>query len=266
MEAAQYSKPDALTARARSALVLLMLLTCTLVAACSHDLDDFVLPDAAGGSDAPGGPDAPAGTDAVINKDAPPDLSVDLNCLAPKIACSGVCVDPSSDEKHCGGCDKACPANTNCKSSQCECLLGYGDCDTNPQNGCEAQLSTDVLHCDGCNKACPSKHICVSASCRCDPNTAGSCGSTGQYCSSSSGSCLTCDKTRLNCDLKGDCECVGKCSGSTCDSTCTYGAPNQCGSVYHACTSNGVCTACAAGTKNCDRQSGCGTPESTPCT
>ncbi len=244
--------------RARPALVLL---TCALVAACSHDLDDFVLPDA------PAGPDVPVGPDAVIKKDAAPlDLGVDhQSCLAPKIACGGGCVNPSSDEKHCGGCDKPCPANTSCKSSQCECLQGYGDCDTNPQNGCEAQLSTDVLHCGGCDKPCPSKHLCVSEICRCDPNTAGSCGSTGQYCSSSTGACLTCHKTRFNCDLKGDCECVGKCSGTTCDSTCTYGIPNQCGSVYHACTSSGVCTACASGTKNCDRQSGCGTPESTPC-
>jgi hypothetical protein len=77
---------------------------------------------------------------------------------------------------------------------------------------------------------------------------------------------VTCDKGKFNCDGTGGCECIGKCSGTTCDNSCTYGVPNQCGSIYHECKTNGVCALCPAGVKNCDQQSGCGTPEGTPCT
>jgi hypothetical protein len=54
------------------------------------------------------------------------------------------CIDLSSSAAHCGSCSNACPSAPNaiatCKASTCTiaCNPGYGDCDSNPTNGCEA--------------------------------------------------------------------------------------------------------------------------------
>lgn len=235
-----------------------LLLACVLLTACSHDLDIFV--DRGTGLDTT--TDSPL-TDTLTDSGAP-DHIADLSCTAPLIPCGGACVDPTSDDKHCGGCDAPCPANTSCKSSACDCLAGYEDCDTDTQTGCEAHLATDVDNCGKCNKSCTTGQICRKGKCVCDPVGVGACG-PADYCSASHATCQSCDKYRLNCDLTGNCECVGKCSGTACDNTCTYGIPGQCGSVYHACKSNGTCAPCPSGLKNCDQQSGCGTPEGDPC-
>jgi len=64
--------------------------------------------------------------------------------------------------EHCGACNAPCAAasldhvqTASCEASDCEitCQPGYGDCDTNPSNGCETSLN-DNLNCGGCNLAC----------------------------------------------------------------------------------------------------------------
>ncbi|MBX7077553.1 MAG: choice-of-anchor L domain-containing protein [Nannocystaceae bacterium] len=62
-------------------------------------------------------------------------------------ACCGTCVDLATDEAHCGGCDAPCDTvvhgTASCEDSSCvpSCNVGYGDCDGDASNGCEAQGS-----------------------------------------------------------------------------------------------------------------------------
>jgi hypothetical protein len=76
--------------------------------------------------------------------------------------CSGQCVSTSSNLSNCGGCGQVCnPANVNhaeCTNSACSydtCAAGFGDCDSNRANGCEANLS-EPDHCGSCSTTCSS--------------------------------------------------------------------------------------------------------------
>src|SRR5207245_11033446 len=48
----------------------------------------------------------------------------------------------------------ACPAGSGCAAGSCACLAGRGDCDGNPANGCEADLTTDANNCGVCGASC----------------------------------------------------------------------------------------------------------------
>jgi hypothetical protein len=43
-------------------------------------------------------------------------------CTGGEIPCGGVCVDPRSDDAHCGGCGMACGATTSCATGRCRPL------------------------------------------------------------------------------------------------------------------------------------------------
>jgi hypothetical protein len=68
-----------------------------------------------GGHDPDGGtvdvPDARPGPDAGPGPDA-------LVCAAPKMDCSGTCIDTTNDPDHCGSCTRVC-ASGICENSQC---------------------------------------------------------------------------------------------------------------------------------------------------
>ncbi len=46
------------------------------------------------------------------------------------------------------------------------CPTGTGDCDDNPSNGCETELSSDDAHCGSCTVACASDRSCIEGTCR----------------------------------------------------------------------------------------------------
>ena len=50
--------------------------------------------------------------------------------------------------------DPDCAANGLCVGGQCVCAAGYGDCNGNPNDGCEAYVVTDPNNCGGCNLQC----------------------------------------------------------------------------------------------------------------
>ncbi|MEQ9081610.1 MAG: hypothetical protein RLP09_47530 [Sandaracinaceae bacterium] len=88
--------------------------------------------------------------------------------------CGDGCVDPASDARHCGGCDRACDdtnaTGVTCVTGACVldgCAAGFEDCNGDPSDGCEARPSEDAAHCGACGNACEGGVACVSG--RCDP-------------------------------------------------------------------------------------------------
>jgi hypothetical protein len=80
-------------------------------------------------------------------------------CFSLKHECDEVC------GKNCGSCFNPHGLNV-CLNGLCQpnCSIGYGDCDKNRTNGCEAQLGTD-LNCASCGNACPEGKACIKGIC-----------------------------------------------------------------------------------------------------
>ncbi|MFO0756798.1 MAG: DNRLRE domain-containing protein [Byssovorax sp.] len=145
-----------------------------------------------------------------------------VTCAANFADCNGVAADGCEADLHstatCGSCGTPCAlphATASCATGACavgSCDLGWGDCDGNPQNGCETDL-TSTANCGACGVACAL------------PNAAVSC---------AGGSCkaLSCNAGSFDCDgsLADGCE------------------PLPCGNGSH-CASAGDCAShvCAAG-------------------
>ena len=134
----------------------------------------------------------------------------------------------------CGACGLACPSGASstavCAGGVCgiTCAAGTADCDANPVNGCEVDL-TSALACGLCSNRCAgATPVCVTGS------SGSSCGSG---CAVGQARCgATCVDTQSSVDNCGGCgnACPG---GANATRTCTAGA---CGLT------------CAPGTANCD--------------
>ena len=65
-------------------------------------------------------------------------------------ACDNACVDTSSDPSNCGGCGRTCVvpnADAMCVAGSCAldtCALGFADCDSDMNNGCELAVDCDT--------------------------------------------------------------------------------------------------------------------------
>jgi len=84
--------------------------------------------------------------------------------------------DLKTDVGNCGQCGKVCGNHANaygvCKDGKCGvgCNTGFGDCNGNADDGCEATLASDSIHCGACG------HSCLGARCvagQCQPVTLG---------------------------------------------------------------------------------------------
>ena len=68
--------------------------------------------------------------------------------------------DLQNDKVNCGKCGNVCPLNANsypvCTSGKCgiACNSGFGNCDGNDANGCEASLGNDPNNCNACGRTC----------------------------------------------------------------------------------------------------------------
>ena len=94
-----------------------------------------------------------------------------VTCCAPGTTCCGTsCVDLSIDVQNCGSCGTTCTApnaTTACVNGTCRmvaCTPGFGDCNGNPNDGCETSLNNNI-NCGRCGLVCPPGTSCVSGVC-----------------------------------------------------------------------------------------------------
>ena len=190
-------------------------------------------------------------------------------CGSGQTLCSGQCVSLQNNLNNCGACGNVCQQAQNstpvCSGGVCSlvCHAGYGDCDHNPNDGCEINLQTDPNNCGACGNVCQSGQSCVSGVCQMscspgqtlcpgnhcaylqsDPSNCGSCGFSCPYGPESipycaSGVCeIVCDSGYGNCDNNPNngCETNLMTNNSNCGA-CGY----SCG-IFQTCV-GGVCTA-----------------------
>ena len=95
-------------------------------------------------------------------------------CAAGLADCNqdGVCETSITDPANCGGCGLLCPSGLHssptCMLGSCSitCEAGWGDCDADPSNGCESDLTTPGT-CGSCGVSCGG--ACVAGACEtCD--------------------------------------------------------------------------------------------------
>ena len=192
--------------------------------------------------------------------------------------CAGRCVDLQTDAAHCGGCGVTCGAGANatarCAAGRCEatCAQGFGDCDGEGGNGCEADLRTSVTACGACGRACAavnatptcSDGVCGRGACLagfgdCDGdaangceaafNTLSNCGACGTVCGTANAT-ATCgvEGCALRCAQGfGDCD---RRAANGCEANIASDDAN-CGACGNSCatrtTQTGVAHACQAG-------------------
>ena len=174
----------------------------------------------------------------------------------------------SNDVTHCGSCTTQCQAihgTTACVNGACTptCATGWGDCDGDPSNGCETDLTISPANCGTCGKSCAAQNAqttCSNSTCAivaCSPyyfdndtNPATGCEYKCDYLVPST---ETCDGTDQDCDgsidetfdFQNDPNHCGNCTttcgtttgGLCCAGTCRNSDPNNCGACSRTCTS-----------------------------
>ena len=150
-------------------------------------------------------------------------------CASGRACCSGQCIDTASDVDNCGGCGLACDlphaSGIACHGSTCSatgCESFFADCDRNPSNGCEVNLTHDPNNCYGCGVTC---HAPPHATAGCSVSNCGI------------GACLA---GWADCNLSSGDGCEYATSGFASDAA-------NCGGCLHACGAgqscvNGVCS------------------------
>ena len=233
-----------------------------------------------------------------------------FNCNAGFGNCDGLpangCeINLTNSVANCGSCGNVCPTPANataiCSASACglgSCNAGFGNCDGNPANGCETNITNNVNNCGACGNVCSfangtgacTASACTIASCNagfanCDGNGANgcetnissnvnNCGACGVVCSfaNGTGACTASACTVASCNA-GFANCDGN-GANGCETNISSNV-NNCGACGVSCAianGTGACTAsvcsiasCNAGFANCDgiRANGCETNIST---
>jgi hypothetical protein len=113
---------------------------------------------------------------------------------ASNACCSNVCRDTKTDVNHCGACGTACTnqhGTTSCSNGACSPTCSpanqWGNCDGDPNDGCETQLNS-TTNCGACGSPCDpqnatggcSTYTCLISSCdagysNCDSNPGNGC-------------------------------------------------------------------------------------------
>jgi hypothetical protein len=183
-------------------------------------------------------------------------------------ATNGCETDVRVSVSHCGSCGNACPARPNalatCSGSSCgiSCLTGFGNCDSNNTNGCEADLRTSTSHCGACGRACVLSNAtsaCDTGACTiaaCNPGYADCDGNATNGCEANEQSSpLHCGGCGMVCPVPTEPNRVATCGSGTCGTACAPGFGDCDGDLSNGCemdlrtTSNcGACgRVCSAG-------------------
>jgi Stigma-specific protein, Stig1 len=168
------------------------------------------------------------------------------DCAELEQACAGRCVARDSLE-HCGACDRDCTdlpnvdGATQCNSDHCAfepsaCSPGHGDCNGDPDDGCETELNAPA-NCGACDATCDEPQLCAAtgdghacvAHCPAERPTA------------CEGSCVDLDSSAEHC--------------GACGAACAAGArceAGRCGAA--ACAAGEACTSseCRSGQTRCE--------------
>jgi hypothetical protein len=201
-----------------------------------------------------------------------------LTCNAGFADCNGNAADGcevnvASDPNHCGACGTACSGangTPSCTAGACQiaCHPGFADCNGNPTDGCETNVSNNPMHCGACGTVCSDVSgtpSCTAGACQiacdagfadCNGNAAdgcetdvfgdeNNCGACGTVCSSVNGtpSCAA-GACQIPCNPGFD-----DCNGNTADG-CEVNVssdPNHCGACGTVCSSVNGAPSCAAG-------------------
>jgi len=162
-------------------------------------------------------------------------------CAAGRLTCGGGCVDPQTDDAHCGGCGHACAATEACVQGAClpkDCP--QEDCD--PLSVCYQGACVD-RPCVGV--VCSGGQVCQGGVCACPPKST-TCGGSCVDPKTDSAHCGSCD---TGCGAGTRCAagaCLPTaCDGGACDplSVCYQGGCVEAACVGVACTGGQRCTA-----------------------
>ena len=136
-------------------------------------------------------------------------------CPSGQKRCNQRCVANDKPETGCGN-DSCNPCSTNngtaaCLNGKCivaTCNDGFLDCNDDPSDLCEHDITNDRESCGFCNQKCPGTMRCEDATCKCDGNQGQECGGPGWTCMTPAGRCK-CGGTLCNfgegCNDNNDC-------------------------------------------------------------
>lgn len=180
------------------------------------------------------------------------------------LVCDGVCVAANSPN-HCGTCEHDCTklpnvsGSVSCNAGQCSfpaasCAPGFAHCSTNPEDGCEVDLSKPA-HCGSCTTTCSGgTPLCVGSSATqyacasgCNTDAPSLCGQTCVNTASSAAHCNGCD---MACGAVTGGQAV--CRNSQCDFNCNADR-HRCSNT---CAPNDSITQCGTGCVACPQPTG----------
>ncbi|MBL8685464.1 MAG: hypothetical protein JNK05_40185 [Myxococcales bacterium] len=191
----------------------------------------------------------------------------DVITRQPDAGCTPMCTGRACGDDQCGGSCGSCAPRPNmvpsCSAAgQCQytCQMGFGDCDSNPANGCETALNTDA-NCGMCGRACSgATPVCGGSSCGtgCPPGQS-RCGGACVDTQTDVANCGMCGRTCSLANASAACT-AGNCRVAMCNSgfgDCDSNAANGCETSLNTAMNCGVCgRACSGATPNCNTSTG----------
>ncbi|MFT5992034.1 MAG: hypothetical protein ACI82G_001029, partial [Bradymonadia bacterium] len=196
-----------------------LVVSCLLLAAACGD-----------GGSKPGDADSADGdTDSLVDvgdTDSGDTDVADTGSLCPgsAISCDDECVDPLTDESHCGNCATQCAPGDECVAGVCACPEAEQRCGFSCVN-----TQNDNDHCGQCDRVCGAEEVC------------------------SVGACVTtCEEGLVNCD--GDCVDVQSDDNhcGRCDQVCSGDANEEA-----SCEASVCLVGCVEGFYDLDGSPGC---------